>query len=56
MERGKVHQFPAFAVTIANAAHPPTSVLAQGVGEVIFDDGLLDITIITKQAAQQPTD
>jgi len=51
---GKVHQFPAFAVTIANAA-PPTSVLAQGVGEVIFDDGLLDITIITKQAAQQPT-
>jgi len=51
---GQVHQFPAFAVTIANAA-PPTSVLAQGVGEVIFDDGLLDITIITKQDAQQPT-
>jgi len=51
---GQIHQFPAFAVTIANAA-PPTSVLAQGVGEVIFDDGLLDITIITKQDAQQPT-
>lgn len=51
---GEVHQFPAFAVTIANAA-PPTSVLAQGVGEVIFDDGLLDVTIITKPAAQQPT-
>jgi diacylglycerol kinase (ATP) len=51
---GQVHQFPAFAVTIANAA-PPTSVLAQGVGEVVFDDGLLDITIITKQTAQQPT-
>lgn len=51
---GQVHQFPAFAVTIANAA-PPTSVLAQGVGEVVFDDGLLDITIITKPEAQQPT-
>jgi len=51
---GQIHQFPAFAVTIANAA-PPTSVLAQGVGEVIFDDGLLDVTIITKPAAQQPT-
>ena len=51
---GQIHQFPAFAVTIANAA-PPTSVLAQGMGEVIFDDGLLDITIITKQDAQQPT-
>lgn len=51
---GEVHQFPAFAVTIANAA-PPTSVLAQGVGEVVFDDGLLDVTIITKPEAQQPT-
>ena len=51
---GQVHQFQAFAVTVANAA-PPTSVLAQGVGEVIFDDGLLDITIITKKEAQQPT-
>lgn len=50
---GQVHQFPAFAVTVANAA-PPTSVLAQGVGEVVFDDGLLDITIITKQDVQQP--
>jgi diacylglycerol kinase (ATP) len=51
---GQMHEFPAFAVTIANAA-PPTSVLAQGVGEVVFDDGLLDITIITKPDAQQPT-
>jgi len=50
---GEVHTFPAFAVTVANAA-PPTSVLAQGVGEVVFDDGLLDITIITKQNVQQP--
>ena len=50
----RVHQFQAVAVTVANAA-PPTSVLAQGVGEVIFDDGLLDITIVTKKDAQQPT-
>lgn len=34
------------AVTIANAA-PPTSILAQGAGKVIADDGLLDITIAT---------
>lgn len=38
--------FQAAAITIANAA-PVTSVLAQGTGEVIVDDGLLDITIIT---------
>ena len=36
------------AVTIANAA-PPSSVLAQGTAGVIFDDGLLDITIISSQ-------
>lgn len=36
----------AIAVTIANAA-PPTSVLAQGPGGLIVDDGLLDMTIIT---------
>lgn len=34
------------AITIANAA-PPTSVLAQGSGGVIFDDGLLDVTIFS---------
>ncbi len=51
---GKLSQFQAFAVTVANSA-PPTSVLAQGVGEVVFDDGLLDITIITAQQARQPT-
>ena len=33
------------AVTVANAA-PPTSVLAQGPGGVIFDDGLLDVTVV----------
>ncbi len=32
------------AITIANAA-PPTSVLAQGFGDVNYEDGLLDITI-----------
>jgi YegS/Rv2252/BmrU family lipid kinase len=38
--------FQAAAITIANAA-PVTSVLAQGTGGVIVDDGLLDITIVT---------
>ena len=43
---GKTKTFQAGAITIANAA-PPTSVLAQGIGEVVMDDGLLDITIAT---------
>lgn len=43
---GKIKTFEAGAITIANAA-PPTSVLAQGIGEVVVDDGLLDITIAT---------
>ena len=38
------------AVTIANAA-PASSVLAQGTAGVIFDDGLLDITILSPQTA-----
>lgn len=33
------------AVTVANAA-PPTSVLAQGPDGVMFDDGLLDVTLV----------
>ncbi|MGB5633941.1 MAG: YegS/Rv2252/BmrU family lipid kinase [Waterburya sp.] len=41
---GVVQKFQAAAITIANAA-PATSVLAQGGGQVIVDDGLLDITI-----------
>lgn len=41
---GSVEQFQAGAITIANAA-PITSVLAQGIGQVVFDDGLLDVTI-----------
>ena len=36
------------AVTVANAA-PPTSVLAQGTAGVVYDDGLLDVTIIAAQ-------
>ena len=35
----------ATAITIANAA-PPTSLLAQGPAGVIYDDGMLDITIV----------
>ena len=45
---GEVYQFQAHAITVANAA-PPTSVLAQGAGEVIFDDGLLDLTIASAE-------
>jgi YegS/Rv2252/BmrU family lipid kinase len=43
---GKIEHFQAGAITIANAA-PITSVLAQGIGQVVFDDGLLDVTIAT---------
>jgi diacylglycerol kinase (ATP) len=46
---GEVYQFQAQAITVANAA-PSTSVLAQGAGEVIFDDGLLDVTIASAQS------
>ncbi|MDX2096511.1 MAG: YegS/Rv2252/BmrU family lipid kinase [Leptolyngbyaceae cyanobacterium bins.59] len=35
----------AAAVTVANAA-PPTSILAQGPAKILFDDGLLDLTIV----------
>ena len=44
----KVITIDASAVTIANAA-PPSSVLAQGTAGVIFNDGLLDITILAPQ-------
>lgn len=40
----------ATAITIANAA-PPTSVLAQGSGECVYDDGLLDLTILIPNSA-----
>lgn len=49
---GNVYKFQAGAITIANAA-PPTSVLAQGGGEVVFDDGLLDVTISTAETKLQ---
>ncbi|MEM1242303.1 MAG: methylglyoxal synthase [Cyanobacteria bacterium P01_H01_bin.26] len=40
----QVLEFKTGAVTVANAA-PPTSIMAQGFGEVIPNDGLLDVTI-----------
>jgi diacylglycerol kinase family enzyme len=41
----KIVTVSAVAVTVANAA-PPTSIMAQGPSGVIFDDGLLDLTIV----------
>jgi methylglyoxal synthase len=45
---GETHHIQAVAITVANAA-PPTSVLAQGGGQVIYDDGLLDVTVATSE-------
>ncbi|NER52400.1 MAG: methylglyoxal synthase [Symploca sp. SIO1A3] len=41
---GVIETFHAGAVTVANAA-PSTSVMAQGPGKVIANDGMLDVTI-----------
>lgn len=41
----KIIKTTASAVTVANAA-PPTSVLAQGPAGIVYDDGLLDLTIV----------
>ena len=41
----KIISVSAAAITIANAA-PATSILAQGAAGVIFDDGMLDLTIV----------
>ncbi|MBE9178968.1 YegS/Rv2252/BmrU family lipid kinase [Oculatella sp. LEGE 06141] len=41
----QVIKVTASAITVANAA-PPTSILAQGPAGVIYDDGLLDLTIV----------
>lgn len=49
---GEKYSIQANAITIANAA-PPTSVLAQGAGEVVMDDGLLDVTIATAETKIQ---
>ncbi|MEO1006728.1 MAG: YegS/Rv2252/BmrU family lipid kinase, partial [Cyanobacteria bacterium J06638_38] len=46
--QNKVIKVEANAVTIANAA-PPTSILAHGTAGVVYDDGLLDVTIIAAQ-------
>jgi YegS/Rv2252/BmrU family lipid kinase len=42
----KIIMVSAAAITIANAA-PASSILAQGAAGVIFDDGLLDLTIVS---------
>ncbi|MBW4649902.1 MAG: YegS/Rv2252/BmrU family lipid kinase [Kastovskya adunca ATA6-11-RM4] len=44
----RVITLAAAAVTIANAA-PPTSILAQGPAGIIYDDGLLDVTVVAPQ-------
>mgnify|MGYP001791222955 FL=1 len=49
---GETIEFDTAAVTVANAA-PATSVTAQGFGEVIPDDGLLEITIPIPQTRLQ---
>ncbi len=46
---GVVKKFHVAAVTVANAA-PPTSLMAQGGGTVIVNDGLLDVTIAAPQS------
>jgi diacylglycerol kinase family enzyme len=48
----ETYQFQAHVITVANAA-PLTSVLAQGAGAVIFDDGLLDVTIASAETKLQ---
>jgi diacylglycerol kinase (ATP) len=43
---GEMSQFEVAAITIANVA-PATSVLAQGLGQVVPDDGLLEVLMYT---------
>ncbi len=52
---GEVLDVQAKAVTVANAA-PPTSVMAQGFGEVIPNDGLLEVTILIPKTFLQVVD
>lgn len=47
--KDKIITVEANAITVANAA-PPSSILAQGTAGVIYDDGLLDVTIIAPQS------
>ncbi|HZG37061.1 MAG TPA: YegS/Rv2252/BmrU family lipid kinase [Nodosilinea sp.] len=49
---GEISTVTTNAITVANVA-PPTSVLAQGMGEVIPDDGLLEVTIATSTTRLQ---
>jgi len=49
---GEVYNFEANSITIANAA-PSTSVLAQGGGEVLYNDGKLDVTIASAETKLQ---
>ncbi|HBE19201.1 MAG TPA: methylglyoxal synthase [Cyanobacteria bacterium UBA11149] len=52
---GVVSNCQAGAITIANAA-PSTSVLAQGMGQVIPNDGLLEVTISTQNTKMEAID
>jgi YegS/Rv2252/BmrU family lipid kinase len=49
---GKTSELQAVAITVANVA-PGTSVLAQGFGEVVPDDGLLEVTVATPASRLQ---
>ncbi|MEX1316237.1 MAG: diacylglycerol kinase family protein [Synechococcaceae cyanobacterium] len=49
---GKTSELQAAAITVANVA-PGTSVLAQGFGEVVPDDGLLEVTVATPASRLQ---
>ncbi|MBE9095478.1 YegS/Rv2252/BmrU family lipid kinase [Tychonema sp. LEGE 07203] len=44
----KIVSVTAVAVTVANAA-PATSILAQGPAGIVFDDGLLDVTLVAPE-------
>ena len=48
---GQVTKFYSSAITVANAA-PPTSILAQGWGETVINDGLLDVTISVDESSE----
>ncbi len=48
----RTYEVEAGAIAVANAA-PATSFLAQGTGEVVLDDGLLDVTVATVQSRIQ---
>lgn len=49
---GTTSELQAAAITVANVA-PGTSVLAQGFGEVLPDDGLLEVTVATPASRLQ---